>query len=249
MSQYILKRHGNKKFSTLPAVIIFLEKNDPALLAELHNKEITVSQYIFNLKNNKDPFNKYGKSIISGKETDWNEKSGKYNRIREEEKDQYRQMFRERMLKIHKTDNLLNDVEMQKKMLANRSISGKYRFQKGKEFPYTGSYERDFLEVMDLVFDWDPNDLLLPAPMTFEYTDKEGKDHFYIPDVFIISLQLIIEIKASDNKHYRERDIELEMSKDAIVEKSEYRFLKIFDKNYSEFIRVVHSLRSENLMS
>jgi hypothetical protein len=247
MNDLVLYQHNRMKFKSIQAVINYLSKEDPSLLTKLEKEDITVSQYLFNMKTKRDPFNKYGKSIVSGKETKWNERSCKYNRIRDDEKDEYRKVFSERMIRIHKTDNLLTDPDIQKKMLQNRKISGYYKFKNGKELSYTGSYERNFLETLDVVFEWDTEDLILPAPMTFKYNDDDGKERFYIPDAFIPSLNLIVEIKASDNKHYRERDIALEMKKDRIIEDSEYRFIKIFDKDYNEFIKLTYQIRSANL--
>ena len=51
----------------------------------------------------------------------------------------------------------LNDPNKQREMLANRSISGVYKWSDGKhETTYTGSYELDFLKTLDNFFDWDP---------------------------------------------------------------------------------------------
>jgi hypothetical protein len=247
MKQYILKSHGNRKFSSLEAIQNFLDREDPDLLNELNKREISLSQYLFNLKTKRDPFNKNAKSILSDKPTTWNEKSGMYNRIHESEKKEYRELFRQRMLRIHKSDNLLNDPEMQKKMLSSRKISGEYKARNGEIFSYVGSYELDFLQVLDLVLNWDMNDVLLPAPMVFPYKDDEKVDHFYIPDVYFTSLDLIVEIKSGENKHYRQRDLALEFSKDKEVLKSSHSYLKILDKDYNEFLNFVKSFRLNNL--
>jgi very-short-patch-repair endonuclease len=69
----------------------------------------------------------------------------------------------------------------------------------------------------------------------FKYTFKD-KEHYYIPDFFIPTLNLVIEIKSSTNNHYRLRDIEQEKEKDRVLEKSKYNYIKIFDKDYSEFL-------------
>jgi hypothetical protein len=138
------------------------------------------------------------------------------------------------MNKIHGKDHLLNDPEVQKKMLENRKISGEYKWDKDFTFVFTGNYEKEFLEFMQLIMEWDPEDLFMPAPFEIKYK-YDGKEHFYIPDVYIRSLNLVIEIKG-DNGHYRQRDLEKEKAKDKAVEKSSYNYLKIVDKNHSEFI-------------
>jgi hypothetical protein len=154
-------------------------------------------------------------------------------------------------MKVYNKEHLLNDPEIQKKMLTNRKISGIYRFKDGTDFTYTGSYEKDFLEVMNHVLSWNSADLLLPAPEVIQYKDPDsGVSRFFIPDVYIISLNLVIEIKASDNNHYRKRDINIELAKDAaIIETKKFRYIKVFDKDYNELIHLIKQLRIESLES
>jgi hypothetical protein len=137
------------------------------------------------------------------------------------------------MKRVHGEVHLLGDPDMQKKMLENRSISGTYEFTNGSKITYTGQYEKDFLEFLDLFLHMDPEDIVMPATECIEY-EYLNKKHFYIPDAYFPSINLLIEIKASDNKHYRQRDIEQEKAKDLAVSKLPLNYLKIFDKEYSE---------------
>jgi hypothetical protein len=137
---------------------------------------------------------------------------------------------------------LLDDPEQQKKMLENRKISGKYKWTDGKSLtPYTGSYEREFLEFLDYVMNMNPSDVFGPAPQIFHYT-FEGKDHFYIPDFYISSLNLIIEIKdGGDNPNNHHKIQEVDKKKEAIkdkimAEQKEFNYLKVVDKDYSIFL-------------
>ena len=83
---------------------------------------------------------------------------------------------------------LLNDPAQQKIMLSHRSISGYYVWRDYKhKSSYTGSYEKAFLEFLDLDLNFDPEDVMSPSPHTYYY-EYEGKKHFYIPDFFIPSL-------------------------------------------------------------
>jgi hypothetical protein len=67
-----------------------------------------------------------------------------------------------------------------------------------------------------------------------------------MPDVYIPSLNLIIEIKASDNEHYRKRDIAVEFAKDkAVKDTTKFNYIKIFDKDYSEFLMEVKDIEDE----
>jgi hypothetical protein len=137
---------------------------------------------------------------------------------------------------VHKfgKSHLLDDPEMQKLMLGNRSISDKYHFRDGVIFGYTGEYEREFLEYMDLALEWPSVDLTGPSPFAMPY-EYEGKQVFYMPDFYIPSLDLIIEIKGT-NAHYQEREKGKELVKDKVAASSGHNYLKILDRNYDEFL-------------
>jgi hypothetical protein len=216
----------------------------------LKEKDITIKQYLFNIRNKKDCFNKYGKSIITGKNTMFNESVGKYNRINPDEKALYREYRNKNMMKVRGTINMLTDPEHQKIMLAGRKISGKYLYGGKTEVNYTGSYELHFLEYLDNMLNWDISDIEVPAKEVLYFKDPEtGKDRFYILDMYIISLNLLIEIKPTEEQfHYRLRDSKVELEKDKAVSNSGINFIKIFDKDYTDFMLKVKEL-SENLES
>lgn len=198
---------------------------------------LTPAHCYFNIRNKKD----HGSCIICKKETEFNEATEKYERLCSDAcRKKYRQLYKERMEKAGKDpDKFLNDPEQQKKMLERRKISGTYVWADGSKTKYNSSYEKDFIEFMETFFpDFKPSDLMAPAPQIFEYT-FEGKQHFYIPDFYITSLDLIIEIKAGDNKHYRERDLGKEEAKDSVVGKSNHNYIKILDKEYDEFYNLI----------
>ena len=176
-------------------------------LLKAHEKDLhglSPANVLFNLRNKKSGSN----CIICKKPVTFNEITGKYNRLCENPKckEAYVKLFKERMKKVYGKEHLLNDAKQQEKMLAGRHISGKLKFADGKEFIYTGSYEKDFLEFMQNM-EWKSNDLIMPAPFEIAYK-YEGKNHFYIPDAYIPSLDLIIEIKG-ENNHYQARDISI----------------------------------------
>jgi len=196
------------------------------------------SQVYFNLK-----YHKNGSKCVICKTGDckWNEVTERYERFCSDKcKKKYREEFLKRMKKAGK-ENQMNDPEHQKKMLAGRSISGKYKFEDGGEVAYVGSYEREFLEFLDTVMNFNSSDIMGPAPQIFYYEYK-GQKHFYIPDFYITSLNLLIEIKDGEdnpNKHHKiqEVDKEKEKIKDSIMyNQKQYEYLKIMDKNYSTFI-------------
>ncbi|AMS01317.1 endonuclease fused to N-terminal Zn finger domain [Bacillus phage AR9] len=216
-------------------------KDKSFLCNHLENKHkeqlngLSPAQVYFNFKYNKTG----GKCIICRKSTKWNESTNRYERICDRKetncREKYREMFKKRMMGKYGKTTLLDEPEMQKKMLDSRKISGEYTWtnKKGKT-KYTGTYEKDFLEFLDVFLHFEPSDVISPAPQVFYY-EFNGKKHFYMPDFYITSINTIIEIKAFDNKHYRARDIEQEKAKDKAVLKSNFNYIKIHDKEYDEF--------------
>ena len=130
------------------------------------------------------------------------------------------------------------------KMLANRKISGIYTWSDGVyKVSYTGSYELEFLKFLDLDLFFDPKDIMAPSPHTYYYV-YEGKKHFYIPDFFIPSLGLEIEIKDggdNPNTHHKIQDVDKvkERLKDAVMKsnKNTFSYIKIENKNHIKFLQ------------
>lgn len=160
---------------------------------DLIPKDMTVWQFFYYLKTGKDK----GRCVICHSNTEWNEKTHKYNRFCNNPKckEEYKKTFDKRMIGKYGKTTLFTDPDFQRKALENRRISGKYLWRDHvTETTYTGSYEKSFLEFLDNILDFDPKDIIAPSPHTYYY-DYEGKKHFYIPDFFIPSLELEIEIK------------------------------------------------------
>ena len=163
-----------------------------------------------------------------------------------------RAIFRSRMLPIYATDNLAKSDAHQRKMLAGRRISGTYRWSSGEETTYTGSYELDFLKICDSILDLKAKDIQAPSPHTYIYI-YEKQEKFYIPDFYIPDLKLEIEIKdggSNPNMHHKivAVDKEKERLKDAVMEnQKEYHYIKIIDKNYTNFLALVNKLMKDDL--
>ena len=179
--------------------------------------------------------------------TKFNNQTKRYERFAtNREVEMYKKQFTERMMKTYGKTHLLDDPDVQRKMLSNRKISDKFKMQDGTLIEYTGTYEKDFLYFLDSVFQWSPTDLISPAPVNITYLDPmTNRNRIYIPDFFIPSLNLLIEIKASDNMHYRERDLPKEKAKDQAATKSKYNYLKILDKDYQDFMEMLFNLRGD----
>ena len=236
------------KFKTLTGWCDHVEK--------LHQSEIpegfTTAQYCYHVIS-KLPTTQRPRCVVCKEPTEWNENTLKYNRFCSKKscKEKAAKKAKENMVKKYGKEHLLNDPDVQKKMLSNRKISGVYKFKSGAEFSYVGSYEHDFLITLDQILNWDSNDLMAPSPNIYKY-QYEGKEHFYIPDFFIPSINLEIEIKEAANGHGRENthwkiqqvDKVKEKLKDEVLNKNKnVNYIKVVNKEYEEFVNKVDELR------
>lgn len=204
-------------------------------------------QYSYFLRTGKE----HGTCVICKREvTRWNPKTHKYNRFCDDPKckEKYREIFKKRMIGRYGKTTLLNDPEQQKIMLANRKISGEYTWRDHHTVTkYTGSYERSFLEFLDEVMNLDPADIMGPSPHTYYYM-YEGKKHFYIPDFFIPSLNLEIEIKdGGDNPNTHGKimavDKVKEALKDKVMETCGFDYVKIVNKENMKFFSYLEKVK------
>ena len=241
-------KYCDRYFDEVDQYVAHLEKDHSELIPE----DMTPFQFYYYLKTGK----KNGKCVICGKPTLWNDKTHKYKRFCENPncKEKYKETFRNRMIGVYGKVSLLNDPEHQKKMLAGRRISGRYRWSDGKKIPYTGSYELSFLVFLDLIMDFDSSDVMAPSPHTYYYT-YEGEKHFYIPDFFIPSLNLEIEIKdGGDNPNNHQKiqavDKVKERLKDNVMKSNSnnFNYLKIVNKENKKFFKYLEVAKEKVTM-
>lgn len=211
-------------------------------------KDFTAMRYVFNYVNKK-PLSYHGRCTECGGQTPWDEKAGRYKRQCGSKKchDSYVKKFEQNMIRTKGTDRISKTAEGQKKMLANRKISGTYTFQNGKEKTYTGSYEKAALEFMDKVMDIDPDDLMCPGPI-LEYT-FDGKKHIYITDFYYQPYNLVIEVKDGGNNpnkrnmpEYRAKQIAKEKY---IIKNTDYNYLRLTDNNLKQLLHVFMDLKMQ----
>lgn len=213
-----------------------LEKHHDEMIPE----DMSPWQFSYYLRTGKT----HGNCVICKGKTSWNEKTHKYNRLCEKPKckETYINIFKNRMIGKYGKTTLLNDPEQQKKMLANRQISGEYTWRDHvHKTTYTGSYEKSFLEFLDVVMNFDPNDIIAPSPHTYWYM-YEGQKHFYIPDFFIPSLELEIEIKDggdNPNMHSKIQNVDKvkEKLKDDVMMNNQFNYIKIVNKDNSALFK------------
>ena len=231
------------KFTDKEKLYYHIEKDHPEVLKDGYS----AARVYFNYINKKD----HGSCVICRKPTEWNEKTRKYMRFCSEEcKNEYVKQMKNRMINVYGKVHLLNDPKKQREMLSARSISGEYEFKDGGKHSYTGSYERSFLEFLDKVMEFSSLDVVSPCPFTFYYT-YEGKELFYIPDIYIPSLNLIVEIKDggdNPNTHPKIQAVDKikEKLKDDLMKKGSYNYIKITNKDNFEFIEFLIELKNKD---
>ena len=212
-----------------------MEKDHSEMIAP----DMDAWQFIFYLRSGKT----HGNCVVCKNPTEWNPKTHKYHRFCNNPKckEKYVDTFRNRMVGKYGKVNLLNDPEQQKIMLANRKISGEYTWRdKIHTSKYTGTYELSFLQFLDEIMNFDPEDVIAPSPHTYYYI-YEGKQHFYIPDFYIPSLNLEIEIKEGTNNHPKIQAIDKvkEKLKDDVMRSNAntFNYLKIVEKDNYKFLK------------
>lgn len=213
--------------------------------SEFIPKDFTASRIVFNTVNKKEK----GKCTICGKESPWDEDKCRYDRFCSDKcKKAYEQLAAERLKRVRgmTKQEMLKDPEYQNNvMLANRSISGKYKFQDGTIRTYVGSYEHKFLEFMDKFLNVKSEDLETPGPI-IEYKFK-GETHKWITDAYYAPYNLAFDIKdGGDNPNkrempeYRAKQIAKE---DAIIKQGKYNYIRLTDNKFEQLIELMLELK------
>ena len=205
----------------------------------------TASRIVFNLVNKKEK----GKCTICGKESPWDEDKCRYDRFCSDKcKKAYEQLAAERLKRVRgmTKQEMLKDPEYQNNvMLANRSISGKYKFQDGTIRTYVGSYEHKFLEFMDKFLNVKSEDLETPGPI-IEYKYK-GETHKWITDAYYAPYNLAFDIKdGGDNPNKREMPeyrAKQTAKEDAIKKQGKYNYIRLTDNKFEQLIELMLELK------
>lgn len=213
--------------------------------SEFIPKDFTASRIVFNIVNKKEK----GKCTICGKESPWDEDKCRYDRFCSDKcKKAYEQLAAERLKRIRGTtkQEMLKDPEYQNNvMLANRSISGKYKFQDGTIRTYVGSYEHKFLEFMDKFLNVKSEDLETPGPI-IEYKFK-GETHKWITDAYYAPYNLAFDIKdGGDNPNKREMPeyrAKQTAKEDAIRKQGKYNYIRLTDNKFEQLIELMLELK------
>jgi murein DD-endopeptidase MepM/ murein hydrolase activator NlpD/calcineurin-like phosphoesterase family protein/uridine kinase len=232
------------KFSELEDLYSHIEEEH----IESVPKNFTIPQYVYSIKTGKIR----SSCIICHKPTRWNESTNKYNRFCDNPKckDKYREEFSKRMIGKYGKLHLLDDPGQQRIMLANRKISGTYDWSNGCKKTYTGSYELDLLKVLDIFLNFDSDDVMTPSPHTYFY-EYEGEKKFYIPDAFIPSLGLEIEVKdGGDNENKMPKiqavdKVKEKLKDEVLMSQKEFSYIKIVNKEYDTLFDFLYRMKKQ----
>ena len=226
---------------TRERLVSHVENNHKEMIPERY----TAARVVFNSINHKE----VGHCVqCKVNETKWNEDTWRYERFCSDKcRDAYVKMAKERMVKKYGKTNLLNDEEQQKKMLANRRISGTYKFRDGGERTYCGSYEKKTLEFYDKVLNVPSKDIMTPGP-TVIY-DYEGKKHKWITDIYYVPFNLVHDIKdGGSNPNKRKMDVyraKQSAKEEAIVKQKQYNYIRLTDNNFSQLLLILAELKEQ----
>lgn len=215
---------------------------------DLIPEDYTATRIVFNMINKRQ----YGSCMICKGVTNWDENKGRYDSFCSDRcKAKYVEIRNERMMKVRGTTNMLTDEKHQEKMLANRSISGTYKFSTGGVRSYVGSYERKFLEFIDEFLHILAREIDSPGP-TIPYKWKnpdtgEIEDHIWITDYYYIPFNLVFDIKDGgsnpNNRNMKSYRSKQDAKEKAIKELGTYNYIRLTDNNFEQLVIMFMELK------
>lgn len=202
-----------------------------------------------------------GHCIYCGEPTGFNEATGKYYRLckKQECRKKCSDAADKNMIGAYGKTTLFDDPDFQRKVVYSKKNSGTYVFEDEYdpkvryEVLYDSSYGKDFLEMCDTFLYMSGQDILGPSPHTYYY-EYEGKKHFYIPDFYILSLGLEVEIKdGGSNPNNHPEVVRVAKAKEKLKDElmaslasSGIRYIKICNKEYKEFFSLLSELKAQD---
>lgn len=217
--------------ATREKLVSHINKEHQDMLPEGYTAARVLYEYI-NKKN-------YGTCLICKKKIyEWDDNVARYKNICDNPACM-------QQLKTRAQGNHLDDPEKQKKMLANRKISGSYTFQDGVTHSYVGSYERNCFEFMDMILNIPGKDIMSPGP-TIWY-DWNGQKHPWILDWMYIPAMLCCDVKDGGSnpnnrpmEDYRDKQLAKE---DAIAKQGKYNYIRLTDNNFGQLLSALADIR------
>ena len=208
-------------------------------------KGYTSARVVFNTINKKET----GRCTECGKETEWNEKNKRYERLCGSEK------CRKSYAKYAETNTgrhrqMQTDPNVAMDMIDKRKYSGSYKFKDGGSVLYNSSYEKEFLMFMDTVMNYKSSDLERRKQLKYTY---KGEQHTWNVDYYMPMYNLVIEIKdGGDNPNKvvsKEVRSKQEAKEDMIKKCGKYNYIRLTNKNNSQFIELfVQTILIKNIL-
>lgn len=225
-------------------LIHHIEKEHEDLLPDQYD---SAEHLVYDIVNKTDG---HGKCRVCKGPTPWNSKAGRYDVLcgKPSCTKYMREQYKNNMIATHGTYNILNDAEQQKKMLANRSISGTYKYQDGGTHTYVGSNERKCHEFLDKIMMIPSKDIDSPGP-TIQY-EYNGEKHFYISDLIYIPYNLIIEVKDGGDNPNKKDSPGMRASRQKTIEKERiitnqgiYNYVRLTNNQFTQLIEVFMDIK------
>lgn len=240
---------GRRRFKCVDCGQRFGEFNQLKLHAERYHKDLIQGEDIYKYLYEKRNPGPYICTICRKRPRVWNEKNHKYSRICDNPEcaKKAREIFSKNMKKVYGTDNLAQDPEYQAMLLANRSITKTFMFPDGGKINCVGEYELDLLNYLVKNHNYTSVDIVeCPASLYVKYMDiYTKKERYYIPDFFIPKYDLVIEVK-DGSKYPIDSKAKAALKEQAVIKLDKFNYIKIVDKNYSDFESFVESFEENH---
>lgn len=240
---------GRRRFKCMDCGQRFGEFNQLKLHAERYHKDLIQGEDIYKYLYEKRNPGPYICTICKKRPRVWNEKSHKYSRICDNPDcaKKSREIFSNNMKKVYGTDNLAKDPEYQAMLLANRSITKMFEFPDGGKINCVGEYELDLLNYLVKNYNYSSLDIVeCPASLYVQYYDVHTeRKRYYIPDFFIPKYNLVIEVK-DGSKYPVDSKAKAIMKEQAVVKLDKFNYIKIVDKDYSDFDNFIKSFEENH---
>jgi hypothetical protein len=251
--EYIIENSSMGKRFKCPYCEVRLERNKLiSHIEDIHEDMIpegySATRLVFNLINKKD----HGNCVTCGRTTPWNEDLARYERFCIDNNGKCKQKAADlaelNMINArgYGRKEFLGNDEQQKLMLANRSISGTYKFSTGGSATYTGTYEEKLLKFLDKIH-YRAIDIMTPGP-SIEY-EFEGKPHTWITDVYLIPYNLVFDVKdGGDNPNNREMPeyrAKQDAKEAAITKLNKYNYIRLTDNNFAQLLYILAELKEQ----
>ena len=130
-------------------------------------------------------------------------------------------------------------------MVHNKRMSNMYTFPDGGSVSYVGTYEKEFLKFMDEVMHFKSSDFSEVPIIEYKF---QGKNRRWYPDFYLITYNLIIEIKDggnNPNKAIPNEEREKQRAKeDSLKKHTNYNYIRLSNKNHAQFLEALMDIKT-----